>query len=236
MEEKTYDLCLQVLQRLRDAGALDQLILVGSWCLLPYEDHFGDRSHLPAIRTRDIEFLVPGRAKFPRKVDLAAHLKDLGFIVDYKGTEGYIVFQHPELILEFLAPEHGRGRNKPQPVPDLGINAQPMRFMDLLANSSVAMCFGGIEVRVPSPACFALQKLLIAGRRKNRDKAEKDRAQAVGALRSLRAIDELQTARSLLTSMPPTWQRTVRRELTELDEHALLLELETSGEEPTGTA
>jgi len=171
-----------------------------------------------------------------RAIDLPDYLKDLGFVADYRGTEGYIVLQHPELILEFPAPDHGRGRNKPRPVPELGINAQPLRFMNLLADSAVAMRFGDIDVRVPSPASFALQKLLIAGRRKDPGKAEKDRAQAVGALKSLQAVGELRQARVLLAPMPRTWRRTIQRELTELDEQDLVRELEAGGDDTTGPA
>lgn len=55
-------------------------------------------------------------------------LKDLGFVMDYKGNHSYIVFEHPDLILEFLAPARGRESEKPILIEPLGINAQPLRF------------------------------------------------------------------------------------------------------------
>ncbi|MFH0908859.1 MAG: GSU2403 family nucleotidyltransferase fold protein [bacterium] len=222
MEKKKYDLCLELLRRLKHEGVLDRLVLVGSWCTLLYQEYFSENSHVPALRTRDIEFLVPIPPKFPRKIDLPELLKDLGFVVDHKGSEGFIQLFHPDLILEFLAPSRGRERQEPYPVPDLGINAHPLRFMDVLAENTIAMKLEGISVKVPHPAHFALHKLLIAGRRKNPEKAPKDRAQAVGILKSLRATGEMDVARTLFAKFPASWQQTIRAELTALGEQTLM--------------
>jgi len=42
-------------------------------------------------------------------------LKDLGFIEDFH-RKGLIRLNHPELIIEFLVPEKGRGRDTPYPL------------------------------------------------------------------------------------------------------------------------
>ncbi len=153
-------------------------------------------------------------------------IKDLGFILDYKGDEGYLVFEHPELILEFLVPARGRERRKPYPLPQLGINAQALRFMDLLAEKTIQVLFNDVDVTVPHPANFAIHKLLIARRRRNRDKAKRDRGQSISVLSSLQAVDEFEAASRLYRSMPKTWQRTVKRELIDLDELAFIQLLE----------
>jgi hypothetical protein len=59
VEKKKYELFLQVLRRMRSRRILDKISLVGSWCILLYEDYFRERGVLPAIRTRDLEFLIP---------------------------------------------------------------------------------------------------------------------------------------------------------------------------------
>ncbi|MFH0908194.1 MAG: GSU2403 family nucleotidyltransferase fold protein [bacterium] len=222
MEKKKYDLCLALLRKLKQEGALDRLVLVGSWCTLLYQEYFDQNSHVPALRTRDIEFLVPIPPKFPRKIDLPELLKDLGFVIDYKGSDGFIQLLHPELILEFLAPSRGRERQAPYPVPDLGINAQPLRFMDVLAENPIVLKLEGISVKVPHPAHFALHKLLIAGRRKHPEKAPKDRAQAVGILKSLRATGEMGVVHTLFAKFPARWKKTIRDELAALGEQELL--------------
>lgn len=104
-------------------GILDKVILVGSWCVLLYQDYFKGEAILPVIRTRDLEFLIPIPPHLKGKTDLYDLLKDLGFLLDYKGEEGYITFQHPDLILEFLVPARGKETHKPYPIDQLGINA-----------------------------------------------------------------------------------------------------------------
>jgi hypothetical protein len=222
VEKKKYDLCLALLRTLKQEGVLDRLVLVGSWCTLLYQEYFNQNSHVPALRTRDIEFLVPIPPKFPRKIDLPERLKGLGFVVDYKGSDGFIQLLHPELILEFLAPSRGRERQKPYPVPDLGVNAQSLRFMDVLAENPIALKLEGISVKVPHPAHFALHKLLIAGRRKNPEKAPKDRAQAVGILQSLQATGEMDVVYALFAKFPGSWRKTIAAELRAMGEQDLL--------------
>lgn len=222
MEKKKYDVFLEVLKRLGTAGVLDGMVLVGSWCVLLYKDYFKRKGTLPPLRTRDLEFLVPIPPNLKGKTDLQELLMDLGFILDYKGEEGFMILLHPDLILEFLVPARGREPRKPYPIPQLGINAQALRFMDLLAEDTVQVRFHGIRVAVPHPANFALQKLLIARRRKDKDKAAKDRGQAVAVLRALDSCGEFGKVCALLQRMPKTWQKTIRQELCELGEQELL--------------
>lgn len=40
MEKKQSDLCLEILRRFHNAGILDDLILIGSWCVYFYKDYF----------------------------------------------------------------------------------------------------------------------------------------------------------------------------------------------------
>jgi hypothetical protein len=202
-------------------GILDRVVLVGSWCVLLYQDYFKGQAALPTIRTRDLEFLISIPPRIGRKMDMFDLLNDLGFILDYKG-DGFITLQHPDLILEFLVPARGKESNKPYPVTELGINAQALRFMDILAQDTVRIVFDTIPVTLPHPANFALQKLLIAKRRKHEDKAEKDRAQAVAVLHALDESGELFVARELYQSMPKSWQYTISKELIALDEGKIL--------------
>ena len=85
MEKKKYDLFLEVLRRLRNEGVLDKMIIVGSWCVLLYENYFQGKAMLPPIRTRDLEFLIPIPPSFDHATDLPELLKDLGFVSDYRG-------------------------------------------------------------------------------------------------------------------------------------------------------
>jgi len=203
-------------------GILDKIMLVGSWCVLLYEDYFKGKSILPVLRTRDLEFLFPVPLRLDRKTDLYDLLKDLGFVLDYKGEQGYIIFQHPDLILEFLVPARGRDSGKPFPLDQLGINAQALRFMDALARNPIQMLFDDVKVTLPHPVDFALHKLLIAGRRKEGTKAEKDRAQAIALLTALNDSGETETIHTVHDAMPKSWRKTIKRELLALGEEQLI--------------
>ena len=82
MEKKRYDLFLEVLRRMGSTRILDKLVLVGSWCILLYQDYFREKGLLPPIRTRDLEFLIPTPPSFDQTTNLHMLLKDLGFVVD----------------------------------------------------------------------------------------------------------------------------------------------------------
>ncbi|MDD5679211.1 MAG: GSU2403 family nucleotidyltransferase fold protein [Kiritimatiellae bacterium] len=62
MQNKQYELSLNVLRKLEAAGVLRSFVLVGSWCLVLYRDYFRNVGAVPAVRTRDMDFLVPSAA------------------------------------------------------------------------------------------------------------------------------------------------------------------------------
>lgn len=226
MEKKQYELCVEILRRLNKAGVLKDLILVGSWCIPFYKDYFKTIKYAATIRTRDVDFMVPGHIKIKAKVDVAELLKDLGFVVGFQGREGYIRLEHPELAIEFLVPEKGRGSNKPFPLKELGVNAQPLRYLNLLTQKIIHTEVDGIEISLPHPVVFAFHKLIIATLRKNKDKATKD---IEGALRILKAmLDKGQKAVVKITfdSMLPTWQKKIFLSLKKIGETELAQLLE----------
>jgi len=211
-----FKLCCEVLRRLEAEGVLKDLVLIGSWCLLAYEDFFIDIDYQPGIRTRDIDLLVPIPPRFDRDIDLAAVLRDLDFVLSRKGRAGYMQFVHEDLMLEFIVPERGRGSDEPFSIPALGVNAQPLRFMDFLLGNTIRARFGEVFVAVPHPANFALSKLMVSTRRKVAVKQENDQRQAVQILRALIENGNEQTLRIVFDGMPKTWQKTVRGLLREL--------------------
>jgi hypothetical protein len=115
---------------------------------------------------------------------------------------GYIRLVHPELIVEFLVPEHGQGTDQPVRLPKLRMNAQALRFLNMLADSTIMATLEGTQVRMPHPAAFALHKLLIAPRRRGRTgKQVKDLDAAIAVLEALRANGEIESVRKHFASM-----------------------------------
>ncbi len=205
MEKNQYELCTSVLRRLADTHVLPGVVIIGSWCVLFYESYFNTPGYRASIRTRDLDIAIPLPPKFGHKIDLASQLGELGFVVDFKGSNGYIRFLHPDLIVEFLVPERGRDTNTPFDVPKLGINAQPLRFLDLLLGETIPVPFRSLSLRLPHPANFALHKLLISGRRHS-DKAERDREQAAAVMRALHITGQDARLQSVFASLPPNWK------------------------------
>ena len=88
MEKSQYDLCVSVLRQLDEAHVLDGVVIVGSWCVLFYERYFNTQAYRATIRTRDIDIAIPIPPRFVRNVDLADKLGQLGFVIDFKGSDG----------------------------------------------------------------------------------------------------------------------------------------------------
>ncbi len=222
MEKQQYKLCVEVLRRLEKAEVLKNLILVGSWCIPFYQEYFKTVKYSSSMRSRDIDFMVPGSIKVKAKVDLVELLKDLGFVVGFQGREGYIRLEQPDLAIEFLVPERGRGSSKPFPLKDLSINAQPLRYLSLLTQRIINTEVEGVKISLPHPAVFAFHKLIVAQIRKNKDKEAKDKEQAVRILRALIDKGELAATKKFLSCMFLKWQAKVLTSLKEMGELELL--------------
>ena len=98
--------------------------------------------------------------------------------------------------------------------------------MDILLKNPVQILFGDVIVTLPHPADFALHKLLISGRRKNKDKAEKDRTQAISLLNALNTVGDIEAVHSEYSAMPKSWKKTIIKELSVLKENKLVSLLE----------
>ena len=222
MENSQKELCLEVLNRLSEAGILKHTIIVGSWCTLFYKNYFTTPDYFSALTTRDMDLLIPFPQAINKHVDIAELLEDLGFIVGFSGSQGYIRLEHPELILEFLVPERGRSSEKPYSLPQLGLNAQALRFMDFVTKYTISIKADNIDLTLPHPACFALQKLIIMSRRKSTDKASKDKDSAIRILNALISEGKEQTIIDIFLAMPKKWQKMVIKQLTEITDEPIL--------------
>ncbi|MFA5271211.1 MAG: GSU2403 family nucleotidyltransferase fold protein [Candidatus Omnitrophota bacterium] len=224
MEKKQYDLCLEILRRFHKEGILDNFVLIGSWCVFFYKDYFSASRYIDhiALRTRDIDFLIGTPNKIKKEVDVPALLKDLGFIVIFKGEKGYVKLDHPDLILEFLVPERGRGIDGPYKIPALSINATALRFLDFLLTNTIKVKVENFYLTLPHPANFALHKLIIFQRRAKEDKALKDKNTAIAVLKALVDKDETNTIKSVFSSVHRKWQNKIIKGLEGSEEIKIL--------------
>lgn len=214
--QKKYALFLKILRLFYNSGILHEVILVGSWCMYFYRDYFTAKSYSPAIRTRDIVFLVPLPVKTKRKIDVVGLLKNEGFVVTFSNS-GYMRLEHPELMIEFLVPERGRGTDKPYILQHLGVNAQALRFLDFLAENTIVIELEGLKIRVPHPAAFGLHKLIVSKRRKREDKSLKEMQASFNVLNALIEQGEADKIKAMFNKMPVTWRKKVFEVLEEAE-------------------
>jgi hypothetical protein len=224
VEKNQYELCLEVLRRFHKHKLLSEFILIGSWCIVFYEKYFSNPDYLNRISliTRDIDFLIDQPHMIKVEVDIPELLKDLGFIITFKGRQGYMKLDHPELILEFLTPERGRGRDTPHPLPTLHVNATALRFLNFLSENTIKVKVENFTVQLPHPANFGLHKLIVAPRRPKEEKAIKDRDAALVVLKTLMENKQEKSIVDSFQSMPRKWRAQIIKALETADEAEML--------------
>ena len=220
MRERSVDgrhkLFVDMLSGLGKAGVLENLILIGGWCQNVYKVYFGDPPEISTLRTADVDFLIPNPRKIEKGFDLPRFFKSVGFDEEFSVMGGYVKYVHPELEIEFLVPELGRGSEKSHEVKELGVTAQPLRYLTLLGAHTMKTRFCGVELVVPEPAAFVLDKLLVARERKKPDKREND-------LRAARQIGEYllrdriheERIGLIFSSLPASWKRRILEEASQ---------------------
>lgn len=156
--------------------------LIGSWCFDLYQKHFNVEKY--PLKTIDIDFLIPFPYRGRNKIALIDKLEDIGFRTGFN-NDGSLYLRNAEIKIEFLSPEYGRGSRKAFYIKNLTLSTIPIRYLEILLENRVMVKEGNIEIAIPAPLNFSLHKLLIAQRRKNKDKKEKDIIQAIFTLESV---------------------------------------------------
>jgi len=192
---------LRVIARLAEYGFFRAGgVLVGTHAFLAYGNMLGVRWR-DADRTQDIDFAHAGRNlaialphDFLINTDKAIESLALGLLpvsqLSGKAGATYLNPREPEFRLDFLTTCHRDG-DEPFRHPQLGIELQPLKFMEFLLENvqQTVIIVGGqcVVANVPHPARFALHKLLVFGERKGAfaTKASKDLAQAAALLACL---------------------------------------------------
>ncbi|MHC9542851.1 MAG: GSU2403 family nucleotidyltransferase fold protein [Vulcanimicrobiota bacterium] len=213
------ELVYRIIEMLDSEGILHNVIVVGSWCIYFYRQHYKEADTLPPLRTRDIEFDVSPLRNFPHKVDIIDLFNKLGFVLDLKGS-GFTNLAHPELMIEFLIPEKGRGTDDPIDLKGYGINAQPIRYLSLLEDKLITVNHRGHMVTVPHSAWFSIHKLIISQRRpaSQKNKTENDMKQAIAVWNMIAGMGEQKIIQNLLNNIPGRWLKLVKKALGKADQ------------------
>lgn len=227
--EKEHDLFLAILINLSKAEVLRDIILIGGWCPLVYREYFGNPVDISVQRTADLDILVPNPPRIHKEVDVSLILKELGFDRKVSPLDGYEKYVHPDLEVEFLTPERGKGREKPYTIDKLHINAQGLRYLDLIQSHVMKTSFRSIPLNVPEPTAYVLHKFILSGRRKKLFKKEKDveTARQIGEY-LLEREDQRKKMRKTYLGMPERWKKDLMKIVKEASEkiYAFLNSLE----------
>ena len=210
--EKEHDLFFAILTRLDKAEVLQDIILIGGWCPLIYKEYFGNPVEISMQRTVDLDFLIPNPPRIHKDVDISLVLEDLGFDKKLSLLDGYEKYVHPDLEVEFLTPERGRGKDKPYTIEKLHINAQGLRYLDLLQAHAMKTAYYGISIIVPEPTAYVLHKFMISDRRKKTLKREKDieTARQLGEY-LIAQTNQRKKMQEIFVGMPDKWKRDLMR-------------------------
>lgn len=168
------DVFLSVLKTLEDAGVLKELVLIGSWCLLLYRQHFGGSDLIPAVRTTDVDLLVLRPGKPMREADVPKALANVGFLEEIAWATGYAKYNREGFVVEFLSPLRGDGGEQVQTVKPLKITVQGLRHLNYQEDELLTLSYQGYAVRVPRPELYTLFKFIVHEERKKPAKREKD--------------------------------------------------------------
>lgn len=208
--EKKYKFLFAVLEELQNSGVLESLILVGSWCLYFYRILFHENPEIPLIRTTDIDFLIPNPPKIQKKADVPQILSRLGFDCDFDYQTGLVKYVHPDIEIQFLTPLIGREKDGPHEIKSLNLNAEGLRYMNILQDFKFRMEYDDIHIWLPEPEVFVLHKILISQKRRDPAKRDKDlmTAKNIGEV-CLKDKNRRDRLKSIYESMPPRWKNKI---------------------------
>ena len=218
MSKDNDDIVVKVFQELDRAGILQDIYLIGGWCLPLYFDMFKDDKEcsISVIRTMDIDLMIPNPPKFSKSADMISILGKFGFVHERDPLHKYGKFIHEELEIEFLIPDKGKGYNKGYQVKDINVLAQPLRYISLIEDYNVLVEFRGIKVRIPLPEVFVLIKLIVSRKRlKNKkEKSERDIFVAVNIGEYLLTrVDNRVRMKFIYNSLPKGWKKEIKLSL-----------------------
>jgi hypothetical protein len=218
----------QILEKISEAGLSQHMVMVGSWCNIFYQDYLKELHYHYTVRTTDLDICVPTPVKTSQKTDFPAHLKSLGFHLEFNSANGLHRLRHPELDIELITPERGKGETvETCNIPQVSMNAQKVRYLDILLDRPLTWQTEKYQIQLPRPEAFALHKIILSTKRTKPEKAKKDIENALLLLRSLMKHQiHKQTVQALFQSFPKGWKKTIRKKLHSLAEHEMIDQLE----------
>jgi hypothetical protein len=163
----------ETIKILKKNNVLEHVVLIGSWAEYIYEVSDYLKDFKANLKTKDIDFLIKNINKPKEGINIIEILEKEGYETSIDYISGIFKFyKGKDLEIEFIVREIGKGQSEPYIVPSFGIKAEGLRHTDLLVRNTVNIEIKNIEITVPTPQAYLLQKIIINNQRKN--KADKD--------------------------------------------------------------
>lgn len=190
----------RVLEALEQAGVfVVGGVVIGSHAFALIANALGVIWDRVAMRTQDIDIAhdYEIRVSVPdvdMDVEAALVAADKGFFavpaLNRKHPSTSFKIRGADLSVSLLTPMRGKPDSTPRRIPALNAVAEPLRFLDYILEDvqlAAVPVRSGVLVNIPSPARFALHKLVVSQRRVAAfaEKARKDVAQAGAVLEVL---------------------------------------------------
>jgi hypothetical protein len=206
-------------------------VLVGTVAYQTYSAMLGIRLSASLLQTADVDIAqakdvsvavedsTPPVMDVLRKID--KNFRDVPNASDSRRSTSHVA--KDGIRVDFLTPTRGVNTDKPQSLPSLKTDAQPLPFLDYLIyqpEPAVILYNAGIYVQVPAPARYAVHKLIVSRRRpEGFAKRDKDllQAEALLAVLAEKRPHELQLAWQEAYKRGPTWRRLLTEGLGQLE-------------------
>lgn len=167
---------VRFLRLLDGLGCLQHVMLIGSWAELLYERAGLLEGFEPSIKTMDIDFLVRNMRRPVPEVQVAAEARGHGYLVESdRITDVTKLYSTEGLEIEFLIGKVGAGLETSLRT-NLGVTAQSLRHMEVLARHMVTVSYEGMAVNIPAPEAYVVHKMVV---NKERGKKQEKDAQAI---------------------------------------------------------
>ena len=162
---------------------LDQLVVAGGWVPYLYTKVYGGVVDNEPLLTADFDVAIVRSDFIEGELSLDSSILDSGFCYDFASLDKPPVVKYVKDLeggqraeIEFITEAAGRGA-----VEVVGsVNAQALRHVGLLLDEPITcslQALGFAEdgmLRLPRPSRFIIHKVLVAPRRRHRDKTAKD--------------------------------------------------------------
>jgi hypothetical protein len=224
---------------------LDDVLCIGGCANALYRFHdFASHMSWGYLGTKDMDVATPQRLAVRGGKSLAVLMAEAGLEEEHRGSgQQAVVKYRPKdsdlaADLEFLCPLSGvRGQRAGSPPPAAcvvqdGLHAQPLRYLEILFSRPWSVNLAtmaefrnlvGIQVRVPNPAAYVVQKILIRDQRRSDPSKAKDCYYIYEISVVFRdALNQLSAEFAALSPFLPPWKSRFRKEILRLfeSEHA----------------